>query len=210
MIYSLILNQQKELNIWETKFENQKIISEDKKMEELHQQILKEKGETQKRMEDEYQQMKRKEEEYLKRIEELTKKLNVLEKSQQDMDRKKLEEEKKLQEEQRKKEKERMRQEEEMEKKLKEYELLEKWKSRKAPDFEEDIFKAVAQGKLTSIVYLLANGINVNEHFRTHSMKDKVTGTPLHFAAYNGHLCVVKYLCNQKADINAKNYRTLF
>ena len=28
--------------------------------------------------------------------------------------------------------------------------------------------------------------------------------TPLHYAAYNGHLSVVEYLVNQKADINAK------
>ena len=29
--------------------------------------------------------------------------------------------------------------------------------------------------------------------------------TPLHHAANNGHLSVVEYLVNQKADINAKN-----
>ena len=29
--------------------------------------------------------------------------------------------------------------------------------------------------------------------------------TPLHYAAHNGHLSVVEYLVNQKADINAKN-----
>jgi len=29
--------------------------------------------------------------------------------------------------------------------------------------------------------------------------------TPLHYAAYNGHFCVVEYLVNQKADINAKD-----
>jgi len=29
--------------------------------------------------------------------------------------------------------------------------------------------------------------------------------TPLHYAAYNGHLGVVEYLVNQKADINAKD-----
>ena len=30
--------------------------------------------------------------------------------------------------------------------------------------------------------------------------------TPLHYAAREGHLSVVEYLVNQKADINAKNY----
>jgi len=29
--------------------------------------------------------------------------------------------------------------------------------------------------------------------------------TPLHYASANGHLSVVEYLVNQKADINAKN-----
>jgi len=29
--------------------------------------------------------------------------------------------------------------------------------------------------------------------------------TPLHLAAQNGHLSVVEYLVNQKADINATN-----
>ena len=29
--------------------------------------------------------------------------------------------------------------------------------------------------------------------------------TPLHFAAEKGHLSVVEYLVNQKADINAKD-----
>jgi len=34
--------------------------------------------------------------------------------------------------------------------------------------------------------------------------------TPLHFAAANGHLSVVEYLGNQKADINAKNISVEF
>jgi len=29
--------------------------------------------------------------------------------------------------------------------------------------------------------------------------------TPLHYAAINGHLSVVEYLVNQKADINARD-----
>jgi len=34
--------------------------------------------------------------------------------------------------------------------------------------------------------------------------------TPLHVAAQNGHLSVVEYLVNQKADINAKGHRVEF
>jgi len=30
--------------------------------------------------------------------------------------------------------------------------------------------------------------------------------TPLHLAAYNGHLNVVEYLVNQRAEINLKNH----
>ena len=34
--------------------------------------------------------------------------------------------------------------------------------------------------------------------------------TPLHYATNNGHLCVVKYLVNQKADINAIGFSIEF
>jgi len=34
--------------------------------------------------------------------------------------------------------------------------------------------------------------------------------TPLHYAAEKGHLSVVEYLVNQKADINAKGYGVEF
>jgi len=40
--------------------------------------------------------------------------------------------------------------------------------------------------------------------------KDKDDFTPLHLAANSGHLCVVEYLVNQKADINAKNTSVQF
>jgi len=84
----------------------------------------------------------------------------------------------------------------------------EKWKSTKAPDFEENIFEAAAKGKLTSLIYLLANGTNVDEKYQ----KDKYdewggmkNSTPLHFSSIYGHLSVVEYLVNQKADISAKD-----
>jgi len=32
-----------------------------------------------------------------------------------------------------------------------------------------------------------------------------IRSTPLHFSSCYGHLCVVEYLVNQKADINTKN-----
>jgi len=34
--------------------------------------------------------------------------------------------------------------------------------------------------------------------------------TPLHYAAQNGHLSVVEYLVNQKADINSQNEKGWF
>jgi len=40
--------------------------------------------------------------------------------------------------------------------------------------------------------------------------KVRSDNTPLHYAAQNGHLSVVKYLVNQKADINAKNISVEF
>ena len=83
-----------------------------------------------------------------------------------------------------------------------------KWKSTKAPDFEGNIFEAAAKGKLTSIMYLLANGTNVNEEYQEDEEYDGLdmkNSTPLHFSSRYGHLSVVEYLVNQKADINSKN-----
>ena len=70
-----------------------------------------------------------------------------------------------------------------------------------------------AKGKLTSIIYLLANGTNVNEK---HQEDESYDGwnmrdcTPLHYAAQNGHPSVVEYYVNQKADINAKDKSVVF
>jgi len=97
---------------------------------------------------------------------------------------------------------------EEMKNKREEFEGIVngKWKSIKAPDFEGNIFEAAATGKLTSIVYLLANGTNVNEIYNNEDyyfdwgMKNS---TPLHFSSLFGHLRVVEYLVNHKADVNA-------
>jgi len=40
--------------------------------------------------------------------------------------------------------------------------------------------------------------------------KDQVDQTPLHFAVLQGHLRVVEYLVNQKADINANTLNVEF
>jgi len=83
-----------------------------------------------------------------------------------------------------------------------------KWKSTKTADFEANIFEAAANGKLTSIIYLLANGANVNQKYSKyldHDGLDMNNSTPLHFSSRYGHLSVVEYLVNQKADINAKD-----
>jgi len=116
---------------------------------------------------------------------------------------------KQREEEQRKREeKERKKNEEDQRKQKEEYERIGKWKSIKAPDFESYIFEAAAKGKLTSIIYLLANGTNVNERFPIFDKYDGLclkNSTPLHFCSRYGHLSVVEYLVNQKADINAKD-----
>jgi len=182
--------------------------------------ILKqEKIEDKKIIEELHQQMDRKEAEDQKRIEELMKRLTELEEYQQEMVwRKKEKEERRLQEEQEKKrreeeqrkreEQEQKEKEEEERKQKEEFERNEKWKSTKAPDFEGNIFEAAAKGKLTSIIYLLANGTNVNEKYQNDEydgwgrMKNS---TPIHFSFRYGHLNVVEYLVNQNADIDSKN-----
>jgi len=161
------------------------------------------------------QQMKRKDTEDQHRIEGLMKRLTELEKYQQEIDRRKREEEenrlkeeqenkKREEEERKKKEEDEKKQIEEEKKQKEEYERIGKWKSTKAPDFEGDIFEAASKGKLTSIIYLLANGTQLNSKNPV-SNSGYRNWTALFHAAYNGHLCVVEYLVNQKADVNAKN-----
>jgi len=47
------------------------------------------------------------------------------------------------------------------------------------------------------LVFMIENGVDINENGKD----DKA---PLHYAAANGHISVVEYLVNQKADINTK------
>jgi len=51
---------------------------------------------------------------------------------------------------------------------------------------------------LSLLVFMIENGSYINA-------KEESRWTPLHYAAEKGHLSVVDYLLNQKADINAKN-----
>jgi len=156
-----------------------------------------------------------------KRIEELTKRLTELEKSQQEMDRRMKEEEekrhreeqerKKREEEQRKREEQERKEEEEKERKQKEeYQNIGKWKSIKAPDFTGDIFEAAKDGKLTSVIYLLANGTQIQAKDSSNDEWHYIGFSPLHYASQKGHISIVEYLVNQKADINAKDYSIEF
>jgi len=77
--------------------------------------------------------------------------------------------------------------------------------STKAPDFIGDIFEVAKDGKLTSVIYLLANGTNVNSKDPSNDGWHYTNRTALHYAAEYGHLSVVEYLVNHKADINAKD-----
>jgi len=127
---------------------------------------------------------------------------------QEELEKKKKEEEerKKIEEEKRKQEEKEIQKKDE--KKEDEYERIEKWKSTYRPDFEGNIFEAAAKGNLPSIIYLLEIGENINKKY---PIDEKYGGwhmknsTPLHFSSRYGHLNVVEYLVNQKADINAKN-----
>jgi len=81
------------------------------------------------------------------------------------------------------------------------------WKTKKDHDFEEDVFKAASNGKLSSIIYILANGTNINIEFPNEEydgMRMK-NSTPMFFSARYGHLKVVEYLIDHGANVNAKN-----
>jgi len=155
---------------------------------------------------------KREEEEQKRKHEEIEKENQRIEKELSgDLERKiKAEEERKKKEEEQKKreEHERKKKEEEERKQKEEYERIGKWKLTKAPEFEGNIFEAAAKGSLTSMIYLLANGSNVNEKYPKDDIYDGLSmknSTPLHFSSRYGHLSVVEYLVNQKADINSQS-----
>jgi len=149
-----------------------------RRIEELSQQMKKEITKTRKRKKQKYQKrieelhlkMKKEKAEDQQIIEELMKRIAELEKYQQE--RKEIEEEQRKRDEQEKKkrdeeqskqnEQERKKREEEQRKRVYDGIVNGQWKLTKAPDFEGNIFEAATKGKLTSIIYLLANGTEVN------------------------------------------------
>jgi len=72
-------------------------------------------------------------------------------------------------------------------------------------NIERSIFKAASLGDLESIKAIISKGTSINEKYQVIShegwggMQD---ASPLHFAAKNGHLNIVEYLVNNKADMN--------
>jgi len=61
---------------------------------------------------------------------------------------------------------------------------------------------AAQNGRLSVFEYLIIQGADFRDGINGQSF--------LHWAAQNGHLGAVKCLVNQKADINAKDYRVGF
>jgi ankyrin repeat protein len=61
----------------------------------------------------------------------------------------------------------------------------------------------VLNGDLTICRLLLDEGAQVGA-------KDSIGGTPLHFAAWDGHVEIVRLLCDRGADVEARTYDNIF
>ena len=74
-------------------------------------------------------------------------------------------------------------------------------------DFEQDIFIAAKQGKLTILKYLIEEkGIDINKQAEKDDNYIIYKGvTALHIACLNGHLPIVEYLIEKGANIEAKD-----
>ena len=200
----LMEEQKRKMKAEEERIQKEKRLQEEleRTKREVEERKMKAEEERKKREEE---QRKKKEEEKRKIEEEQKRRLYQIEKENQRI-------EKELSEEQDKKKK---AEEETFQKKMKggdpkeklEYERIGKWKSTKASDFEGNIFEAAKDGKLTSVIYLLANGTNVNSKDHLNNGWHYRNSIALHYAAQQGHLSVVEYLVNQKADINAKTQK---
>ena len=76
------------------------------------------------------------------------------------------------------------------------YKYLEYQGAKEVPeDLEEDIFKAAAEGKLTSVQFL------IEEEGISKSIKNDKKDSPISIACYNNHIDIVKYLLDA-ANIN--------
>ena len=186
-------SQPNELKKWKTMFEEQKKLTEygNKKIEELNQQI------------------KRKEEEDRNRIEQLNillKKKGEDQKTIEDLNQKLQQKESGVQ----------MKDLYDLLSSQMEFKRIGKWKLKRAPDFEDYIYRAAEEGKLSSVIYLLANG-DYNHKVKSDILMGAVDNhrypvveyllhqgfnfpeiyknqNLLHYAAQNGHLCVVECL----------------
>lgn len=67
------------------------------------------------------------------------------------------------------------------------------------PKLNQELLQEAADGSVSKVRRLLRKGANVN------CADTKFGGTPLHWAAYNGHRRVVKLLVSKGAEINARN-----
>ena len=66
---------------------------------------------------------------------------------------------------------------------------------------QKHVIQVIKFFHLPLLSYMIENGADINAQ----SIGMFSTGTPLHYAAQNGHLSVVEYLVNQKAEINVKD-----
>ncbi len=63
----------------------------------------------------------------------------------------------------------------------------------------DKLFKSAREGNFSQVKYLLSfKHVDLNA-------RDLYRDTPLHYAAMNGHLKIVKYFVNEGADINTKS-----
>ena len=82
--------------------------------------------------------------------------------------------------------------------------------SEKPKDFESDIFIACKEGKCESVQWLIEKeNVDKNKKVEKNDLNKKfhVNDTPIHIAAANSHLQIVKYLVEkQYVDVNIKGY----
>ena len=81
--------------------------------------------------------------------------------------------------------------------------------SKKPEDFEPNILKATYEGKLSSIRYIISEGLSNVQFFAAHEDKNGnyfPGNTPLHIACKTGNMEIVKYLLKEGAEIDSKDF----